>query len=280
MQPVLFDADAEFEDVVAGGGGGRVPVYDQVGYVQIKLDAARPLSRPQDLRLLFEKMGPIGGPVNCRIRAGRTVEMQLLHLLADLAPNDANAPGFAVAALGLPKLPRAGQWSAVRIDPASSEATPIDARRGVPIARLGAGDYLFREAADIRRVPKTVYGFLMSTDTSRALFPHPRIVVAQPGKLASDKPAARRSVFAVPGVGRVSAGGVRVARARGAGVRRRRTTITGRSRIRNSRSTSRCADLLKGGEWGMSRIYDDASARLLAQRRLSHSRAVGRRGPA
>ena len=259
VQPVLFDADAEFEDVVAGGGGGRVPVYDQVGYVQIR--SARRFHGRRICGWSSRSSGPIGGPVNCRIRAGRTIEMQLLHLLADLAPNDANATGFAVAALGLPKLPRAGQWSAVRIDPATSEATPIDARRGVPIARLGAGDYVFREAADVRRTPKTVYGFLMATDTSRALFPHPRIVAAQPGTLASDKPllADPYSLCQASGAFPRPAFALRAQQAPVFTV-----ADDDHWKIENPEFTfdKPLGDLLKGGEWAMSRVYDDLPLRL------------------
>ena len=185
VQPVLFDADAEFEDVVAGGSGGRVPVYDQVGYVQF--GPTKPFNA-QDLRLVFDKVGPIGGPVNAGIRIGKTLAMQLSSLLADHAPTDGNATGFAIAAYGSPRLPRAGQWTAVRINPATFDATPVDARRGTPVSRLGAGAYQFREAADVRRTPKTMYGFLMATGTSRTLFPQPRIEPLQPGKVFTDRP--------------------------------------------------------------------------------------------
>src|SRR5205814_650265 len=35
-QPVIFDADAQLENVVAGGaGGGLVPIYDHPGYIQL-----------------------------------------------------------------------------------------------------------------------------------------------------------------------------------------------------------------------------------------------------
>ena len=49
-------------------------------------------------------------------------------------PKDAAPfPGFVVAAYGSPKLPRAGQWSAVSINSATGEAAPVDPRHGMPV---------------------------------------------------------------------------------------------------------------------------------------------------
>jgi hypothetical protein len=47
-------------------------------------------------------------------------------------------------------LPRAGQWSAVRIDAATKAAFAIDQRSGVPFVRRGGGDILVRDP-DTRR---------------------------------------------------------------------------------------------------------------------------------
>jgi hypothetical protein len=186
VQPVLFDADAQLEDLASGGSGGLVPVYDQLGYVQINPPQAFSV---QDLRLLFQKMGPIGGPADCGIRVNQTLAMQLSGILADHAPDNFDNPGFAIAAYGSPKLPRAGRWSAVKMDPALREPAPVDPRRGVPVSRQGAGAYQLRDAADVRRTtPKTMYGLLMSNETSRALFPQPRLEPGQPGRLFSDAP--------------------------------------------------------------------------------------------
>ena len=183
----------------------------------------------------------------------------VLHLLADLAPR-CECAGFAVAALGLPSTAR---WTvgAVRIDPGTFESTPVDARRGVPIARLGAGDYVFREAADVRRTPKTVYGFLMATDTSRALFPHPRIVVARPGTLASENPilADPYSLCQASGAFPRPAFALRPQQAPVFTV-----ANDDHWKIENPSFTfdKPLADLLKGGEWAMSRAYDNLPLRL------------------
>ena len=188
--------------------------------------------------------------------------MQLLHLLADFAPNDVGEIGFAVAALGLPKLPRAGQWSAVRVDPSTFEATAIDARRGVPISRLaGGGDYVFREPADVRRTPKTVYGFLMATDTSRALFPNPRIAAAQPGKLLTDKPLLA-DPYALSQASGAFPRSVSALRSREAPVFA--ITSDDHWKIENpvfEFDKPPLRDLLKGGEWAMRRTFGDGDPR-------------------
>jgi len=120
---------------------------------------------------------------------------------------------------------------------------------------------VFREAADVRRTPKTVYGFLMATDTSRALFPNPRIGAAQPGKLLTDKP-----LFADP---------YSLCQASGAFPRPGFALRTQEApvfdvagddhwRIENPDFTfaKPLPDLLKGGEWAMSRVYGNEPLRL------------------
>ena len=101
-----------------------------------------------------------------------------------------------------------------------SRPHPIDARRGVPIARLGAGDYLFREAADVRRTPKTRVRLPHGDRHQPGALSAPADRRGPAGHARLGQTAARRSVFAVPGVGRVSAAGVRAARAAGAGLHR------------------------------------------------------------
>jgi len=186
-QPVLFDADAEIDDVTAGGHNGLVPALDQAGYVQTGPDD--PPQGPRFAELFKAVGGPIGGAVDCGVRLGRTLDMQLSALVADLAPDDANAPGFAVAVHGTPKLPRAGQWSAVRIDGKTSDVSAVDARRGLPVVRRPGQPCTFRDAADARRnFPVAEYGLLLTTPASRVLFPKPTVNPDEPGRLRSAPP--------------------------------------------------------------------------------------------
>jgi len=189
-QPVIFDADAHLENVVAGGAGGLVPIHDHPGYIQ--LAPTGPGSEVTRTRIedLLKRIGnPVGGGIDCKIRVGGTLEMHLSGIFADEAPDDGGLnPALMLAAFGLPKLPRAGQWSAVRINSSTSEASPVDPRHGVPlIRRTGQPAYIFQDPGDAKRSKPDEFGLLMSTPTSRVLFPKPSIDPNQPGVLATDK---------------------------------------------------------------------------------------------
>ena len=191
-QPVIFDADADLESVVAGGAGGLVPIYDHPGYIQLAptgFGSEVPRARIEELLKRIGK--PVGGGIDCKIRAGGTLEMHLSGIFADDAPDDAgNNPALMLAAYGLPKLPRAGQWSAVRINGATSEAAAVDPRHGVPlIRRTGQQAYTFGDPGDVRRSKPDEYGFLMSTATSRVLFPKPSVDPDEVGTLRTAAPS-------------------------------------------------------------------------------------------
>src|SRR5262249_49279225 len=104
-QPVRYDADAELEDVVAGGSGGRIPIRDHEGFIQRLPTTPDPNVEPHTARIvaLFQKLGaPVGGPVDGAIRVGRTLETQLSSIFADAALDDApggpRPPALIVAA--------------------------------------------------------------------------------------------------------------------------------------------------------------------------------------
>ncbi|MEO8597096.1 MAG: hypothetical protein ABI759_27505 [Candidatus Solibacter sp.] len=190
MQPVLFDADVEID----GALGGLVPIYDRPGYIQI-LPVTPPPGAPPNppklnatqLKRLFDRVKAITSPVDCAVRIGNTLEAQITSIASDVALDEALTIGFAVAVVGTPKLPNAGQWSVVRLDRASDEVTPVDRTRGVPIVRNGAGPYRFREPSDTRQKrPRLECALLMATETSRALFAVPKIDPGQPGRISFD----------------------------------------------------------------------------------------------
>src|SRR5262249_41026775 len=147
VQPVIFDADAEID----GAARSPVPIYDRPGYIQLippfrpEVSQHRDPLSPAQLKLLFQTVGAIGSPVDCAVRIGGTLQAQISSIVSDFAPGDNdNDIGFAVAVVGAPKLPRAGQWTTVRIDPAKGTTSPIDQRRGVPIVRNGQQAFRFR----------------------------------------------------------------------------------------------------------------------------------------
>jgi hypothetical protein len=177
VQPVIFDADAEIEGLPGAEFTKIVPILDRLGYVQVQPPPPAPpppdapsLLNIAQLRRLFETVGPISGPVDGLVRVGGTLDLQLSGITSDLAPDDLNGTGFAVAAFGSPALPRAGQWTTVRIAPSTFEAAPVDPRRGVPIMRNSAGLYLFREPSDARRTRSVPWGLLMTTQSQSHCF--------------------------------------------------------------------------------------------------------------
>lgn len=187
-QAVRFDCDVEIDDLGSGGHGGLTPSLNQLGYVQMSPDT--PPDKDRFRALCAAAGGPIGGPVDCGVRLGGTLEMRLSSLGADFAPDDGGGMGFAVAVYGAPTMPRAGQWSTVRIDGATSDVSTVDARHGLPVVRRPGQSYTFREPSDARKAAtaKAEFGFLFGTPSSRVLFPKPSIDPGQPGQLTGAPP--------------------------------------------------------------------------------------------
>jgi len=199
-QPVLFDADADIDNLTAGGTGRLTPTLGQAGYVQtqpVSFIAGAPnpdaVLTEAGLAALFDAVGgTLGGSLDCRARISGTLEMHLHGLQAALARDDGGGLGFVVALNGSPLLPRAGQWSAVRIDGITSDVSAVDPQQGIPVLRLAGRPYTFRDPAQARLVngrPRE-YGLLFSTEASRVLFAQPTISVTpgQPGRLSSAPP--------------------------------------------------------------------------------------------
>lgn len=187
VDEVVFDANAVI-DTASKTGDVTVPLLNRTGYIHLpvggkELDAA-------DLTALFAQVGSITSPIDASVTLNDTWPVHLTSIASDAAPDDASKPGFAVAAVGSPQLPRAGQWSAVRMDPTTRAAFAIDQRAGVPFVRRGAGDIVVREPADTRRAKaQKPYALLMSTHASRALFPAPRLSPGAAPEVRCDAPS-------------------------------------------------------------------------------------------
>jgi hypothetical protein len=257
-QPVIFDADAQLENLIAGGGGGLVPILDHPGYIQ--LAPTGPGSEVTRARIeeLLKRIGkPVGGPIDCKIRVGGILETHLSGIFADDAPDDGGLnPALMLAAYGLPKLPRAGQWSAARINGSTSEASPVDPRHGVPIIRrTGQPNYIFREPGDAKRSSPDQFGFLMSTATSRVLFPRPVINPSQPGILTTDKPHVADPYSLVQATSDFPRPTYAL---RCKETPRFNISADNQWRLTNPNFTfdTPAPDLAKGGEWDMSRGFD------------------------
>ena len=95
-----------------------------------------------------------------------------------------------MAVYGAPAMPRAGQWTTVRIDGKTSDVSPVDPRHGLPVVRRPGQPYTFREPSDGRKTlgAKAEFGFLFATPSSRVLFPKPSIDPDRPNELTGAPP--------------------------------------------------------------------------------------------
>ena len=180
---VYFDADIAITGVTSGtNSDGRVPSTGQFGYVQTA-PANTPLTAAQ-LAALITACGALGGPVDCTIKVGGTAQtMRVSRVEVGNAPNGGSAE-FAAMARGSFVLPQPGAWTVVERTDAVSEPTAIDPDVGVPIIRQGpAGGappttpWRIAEGVDLwtPTTPSLDYCLMHTTDSSRVLFPRPKI---------------------------------------------------------------------------------------------------------
>jgi len=261
-QPVIFDADADLDGVIAGAGG-LVPIYDHPGYIQLSPSGAgSEITRSRILRLLKAVGKAVGGDIDCRIRAGGTLEMHLSGIFADEAPDDNPFKPIALmlAAYGLPKLPRAGQWSAVRINGSTSEASPVDPRHGIPlIRRTGQKKYIFVDPGDVNRSKRDEFGFLMSTATSRVLFPKPSVDPDEAGTLRTAAPNVADPYSLVQSTSQFPRPNYAL-RCDGLPVFSISSADQWKLTNPNFKFIKPAQELAKGGEWDMSRGFDPAQS--------------------
>jgi hypothetical protein len=256
-QEVIFDAHADLENVVAGGSGGLVPIYDHPGYIQLLPTGDKSEPDYDRIAQLLNHIGKaVGGPIDCKTRVGGILEMNLAGIFADEAAEDNGLnPALMLAAYGSPKLPRAGQWSSVRINGNTLEASPVDPRHGIPVIRRPGQPYTFRDPGDVKRSMPDEFGLLMSTPTSRVLFPKPSVDPNQPGRLTTDKAnvadpyslAQSTSSFPRPTYA-----------LRCKQIPQFNISADNQWRLNNPNFTfdEPAQDLAKGGEWAMTRAFD------------------------
>jgi hypothetical protein len=253
---VLYDCDVQLENPISAGANGLVTVYDQSGYVQIS-PAGTEYGGPALAALFAATKQPMGGASSGAIRIAGTLDMQLSAIFADLTPKfDGDlASGFAIAAYGSPQLPRAGQWSAVKISSAG-EAFPVDPRHGIPVVRLDGEAYKFRDAADARREPPSAeYGLLMATPASRVLFPRPTLSPNAPGVLHTEAPSMADPLSLAQATGVFPRAAYAIQAMQAADF-----DISAANAWRLTQGgfpfTAPAKDLAKGGEWTMNRGFD------------------------
>ena len=209
LQPVFFSADVEVENPVSGyvtktinGVEKKVcPSKQILGFVQIAPRGV-PLSKGT-FQTMVAYQGTIGGPLNCVVDihgSGQQMRMNRFDISNAIAANNTD-PIFVAAGRGNVILPKDGSWSMVQHQYGTGEVTPVPPELSVPLIRIGklvkktttvfeGGGFKTIEVLALDQDPATQlarianptellrksasdtinYGFLLSTDTQKALF--------------------------------------------------------------------------------------------------------------
>ncbi len=203
LQPVYFNADVLIENATQGSNGqveetisgnkynfGKVSSKGILGFVQIA-PSGEPIPVEILKQLIVSQGGSIGGPIDCIVDIGKSTQQIRLNRLdvSNSFAANGSSPIFVAAGRGNVILPKDGSWSMVKHQRGTGEVSPVPDNLSVPLVRIGKlikqgeklvlaedpADQLLRIAdpGEILRqaVNETVnYGFLLSTDTQKALF--------------------------------------------------------------------------------------------------------------
>ena len=196
VQAVYYDADVAFTPVdgrspVQAGqnSAGRVPVRRQLGFVQLVgyvpnqdfANSGVPILTPQQFDDLLQLVGPLGGPIDCQLRIGKSRQFMRITEINTARGGSVlpGSPEFAVALTGTPAFSSSGKWSVVSVDTGEKTVHPIDANRGVPLIQKKGGAYRWADPEDLlhEATAKRDYALLMSHDAQRFLMQRPKIEV-------------------------------------------------------------------------------------------------------
>jgi len=196
VQAVYYDADVAFTPVdgispVQSGqnSSGRVPVRRQLGFVQ--LVGISPfqnfgtievpiLTQPQFDELL-QRVGPLGGPIDCQLRIGRSKQTMRITEI-NTARGGSVVPGspeFAVVVSGTLAVPGPEKWTVVSVDNDDKTVHAIDANRGLPLIQRNGGAYRWADPGDLLHEAdaKRDYALFMAHDAQRFLMQRPKIEI-------------------------------------------------------------------------------------------------------
>ncbi len=198
LQPVYFDADVEIENPVSGYVTKNIndievqvaPGKRILGFVQVA-PRGIPITVQTFRDLILTQAGSIGGAFNVVINIANSGQQMRLHrfdVSNSFAANGSD-PIFVAAARGSVILPKDGSWSMVKHENGTGQVSPVPSDYAVSLIRIGkivpAGDDVtvnpapaqelvrIADPTELLRAPiaqTTNYGFLLSTDTQKALF--------------------------------------------------------------------------------------------------------------
>ncbi len=193
---VIFDGDLQIEQVVKGGTAAGVPARDQIGYVQLTPASSGSLT-PAQYEQLVQKVGPLGGTIDCVLNVGGSGQLMKLGRTGVGVTQGMGGPEFVMTAWGSPQFPQGGQWSFLRQTGAGTAPEVVDKELGVPLIRAGAAPaspppsspYRFADPVDLATPtnPASDYGIVHATGTQRVFFPRPKIE-ANSDRITSTRP--------------------------------------------------------------------------------------------
>jgi hypothetical protein len=194
LWPVYFNADVDIENPVSGfvakDGSNKklVPSKRILGFVQLA-PRGFPITKELFRELIKSQQGSIGGPIDTVVNIANSNQQMRLNRFDVSNSVRANGidPIFVASGRGNVLLPKDGSWSLVKHEQGLGEISPVPEDLSVPLIRIGRlisqneqlilepGEQLLRIAnpTEILRAPvnDTInYGFLLSTDTQKALF--------------------------------------------------------------------------------------------------------------
>jgi hypothetical protein len=185
---VVFDGDLVIENAVKGATPSGVPARGQVGYIQLKpvsTPTATPILTPAQYAELIQKVGPLGGNIDCLLNVGNSGQLMKLGRVGVGVTQGMGGAEFVMTAWGSPQFPQGGQWSFLRQTGAGTAPEVVDKDLGVPLIRAGAAPapppptspYRFADPVDLSTpaAPASDYGIVHATGTQRVFFPRPKI---------------------------------------------------------------------------------------------------------
>jgi hypothetical protein len=182
LQAVYYDCDIGIAGVTRGAGTNkRVPARRQLGFIQyIAADQqTASILNAGEVQELFDKYGPLGGPIDCNIRLGSSQqEMRITGVYAATAGTNPSGGKleFAVPVYGSPVLPAAGHWSVVKAMNSTNTVTPVDSALGIPLIQQDALALRWADPSHMFNAnPDFDYALLFSSETHRVLFPRLKI---------------------------------------------------------------------------------------------------------
>lgn len=197
---VTFDADVVFKAGLNVKADGREPAPSTPGHgiIGYTIDTVGPAPTPADVIAMMQAIGTkhgstrLTGTTACIANVGSAGTNRFTVNVSSFGVAVATGalPNLQVAVFGTPRLPKDGQWSIAKRREGTVRPEAVDPHTPIPLTRgtggaqppsASGGSYgqnwrlLDPEDAQSVDSPKTYYGLLQGTGTSKTLLEHPLI---------------------------------------------------------------------------------------------------------